>query len=78
MKEEKLSESVVVGKYATIMDAEIARSILSSSEIDSFINNPSISTMYPSLSTLQQVELLVRAEDADLAIKIINADFVKE
>lgn len=78
MKNDELSGSVVVGKYATVMDAEIAQGILASSGIESFISNPYMSNLYPSLSLITQVELLVRREDADLAIKIINADFVKE
>ena len=54
------SELVVLWRFRSVVDAQIAKGILDEAEIESMIRSDNAGGMYPALA---EVELLVRAED---------------
>ena len=62
----------VVRTYLNAMDAEMAKGLLEASGIPAMITADDCGGMRPHLQ-LQGVELLVRVEDADQAVRILDA-----
>ena len=58
------SDLVVVSRFRSTADAQVAQGILDEAEIESMIRSDNAGGMYPALAG---AELLVRAEDADRA-----------
>lgn len=56
------SDLVVVSRFRSVVDAQIAKGILDEAEIESMIRSDNAGGMYPALA---EAELLVRAEDAE-------------
>ncbi len=65
-------ETVVVRSYAHEMEAEIAKSVLESAGIPSFIQRDDAGGMMPSLQFLRGARLIVRREDAEDAARILD------
>ena len=63
---------VVVRTYQSGLDADLAKTVLEAAGIQSMIRGDDIAPRYCSLT--QRVELLVRAEDAEDAEKILDVD----
>jgi putative signal transducing protein len=59
-----ISNLVVVSRFRSTADAEIAKGILDEAEIESMIRSDNAGGMYPAMA---EAELLVRAEDLDRA-----------
>jgi len=64
------SDLVVVSRFRSTADAEIAKGILDEAEIESMIRSDNAGGMYPALAG---AELLVRAEDRDRANEALQA-----
>ena len=71
------SETVLLERYTSSLEAEMARGILEGSKIECFIANQSMASMYPS-APLVYFDLMVRDEDLELSREILSAKFVKE
>lgn len=67
MKEES---QIVLAEYNTLMEAEIAKSILDSAGIESTIRNEYMSTIYP-IGTMP-AQLVVRKEDFERAQDLLR------
>ncbi len=67
MKEESL---IVLAEYNTLMEAEIAKSMLDSAGIESTIRNEYMSTIYP-IGTMP-AQLVVRKEDFERAQDLLR------
>lgn len=67
MKEES---QIVLAEYNTLMEAEIAKSMLDSAGIESTIRNEYISTIYP-IGTMP-AQLVVRKEDFERAQDLLR------
>lgn len=65
-------ETVVLRSYAHDMEAEIAKSVLESAGIPSFIQRDDAGGMMPSLQFLRGARLIVRKEDAEDAVKVLD------
>jgi len=65
-----ISDLVVVSRFRSTADAEIAKGILDEAEIESMIRSDNAGGMYPALAG---AELLVRAEDRDRANEALQA-----
>ena len=66
---------VVVRTYQKGFDADLAKTVLEAAGIESMIRGDDIAPRYyVGLSLTQRVELLVRAEDAEDAEKILDVD----
>jgi len=65
---------VVLKKYSTVIDAELAKTALDSVGIDSMIRSDNEGGQSPALSFNRGVELLVRAIDADAAKDILGVE----
>ncbi len=65
-------ETVVLRSYAHEMEAEIAKSVLESAGIPSFIQRDDAGGMVPSLQFLRGARLIVRREDAEDAAEILD------
>ncbi|HEV8396293.1 MAG TPA: DUF2007 domain-containing protein [Vicinamibacterales bacterium] len=59
-----ISDLVVVSRFRSTADAEIAKGILDEAEIESMIRSDNAGGMYPAMA---EAELLVRTEDLDRA-----------
>ena len=70
----KADELVVVRTFNTAIDAELAKSALDAADVDSFIQMDDAGGMRPHMVFAQGARLIVRAEDADRAAGILNAD----
>lgn len=69
------SEPIVVGRYSSVSDAEMARMCLDSGGIDSFISNEYHSTLSPlSVIAFGGVGLMVDGEDAARARVLLAED----
>lgn len=67
MKEES---QIVMAEYNTLMEAEIAKSMLDSAGIESTIRNEYMSTIYP-IGTMP-AQLVVRKEDFERAQDLLR------
>ena len=67
-------ELVVLKKYPTVIDAELAKTALESVGIDSMIRSDNEGGQSPALSFDRGVELLVRAIDVDAAKDILDVE----
>ena len=67
MKEES---QIVLAEYNTLMEAEIAKSVLDSAGIESTIRNEYMSTIYP-IGTMP-AQLVVRKEDFERAQDLLR------
>jgi len=68
-------EFVVVRTYQSGPDADLAKSVLESAGIDSMIRgNDTARRYYVGLPLNQRIELLVRSEDAEDAVNILDVD----
>lgn len=67
MKEES---QIVLAEYNTLMEAEIAKSMLDSAGIESTIRNEYMSTIYP-IGTMP-AQLVVRKEDYERARDLLR------
>ena len=65
------AELVVVGTFSNRIEAEMAQSALEGIEIESMVSADDAGGLRPGL-WLSGVRLLVRAEDAERASKILN------
>jgi hypothetical protein len=66
------AELVVVGTFLNQIDAELAHGALEAGGIESMISADDAGGLRPHLSVLSGVRLLVRAEDAEQAGKILG------
>jgi len=65
---------VIVGRYRDLLTATVAKSVLDSSGIESFLTDDSLLRLYGLVSNaLGGVKLLVRGEDAEEAKKLLEA-----
>ena len=60
----KTADLVVVSRFRSVADAQIAKGILDEVAIDSIIRSDNAGGMYPAMA---EAELVVRAEDVDKA-----------
>lgn len=67
MKEEKL---VLLSEYNSVMEAEIAKSMLESADIYATIGNEYMSSIYP--IGAMPARLMVKEEDVDRAVAMLN------
>lgn len=65
------SDLVVLSRFRSVVDAQIAKGILDEAEIQSMIRSDNAGGMYPALG---EAELLVRAEDVEKAGHALGAD----
>jgi Putative prokaryotic signal transducing protein len=66
---------VVIRTYTSGLDADLAKSVLDAAGIDSVIRGDyGIRPNYLGLALTQGLDLLVRAEDAEDAVKILDSD----
>ena len=70
----KADDLVVVRTFNTAIDAELAKSALDAAEVDSFIQLDDAGGMRPHLVFAQGARLIVRAEDAERATSILEAE----
>jgi len=65
-----------VKTYLTIVEAEMAKSVLAASGIESFIHAPHANALYPGV--LGEVRLQVRDGDVDTARDLLDREFQPE
>ena len=65
---------VVVRTYESVLVADLARTTLEAAGIESVVRTDGFSRYYIGLALPQAVKLLVRAEDAEDADKILDSD----
>ena len=65
------SDLVVLSRFRSVLDAEIAKGILDEAEIESMIRSDNAGGMYPALA---EAELLVRLEDVEKAGNVLGAE----
>ena len=65
-----MAELIVVGTFLNHIDAEIAQGALAAADIESMVSADDAGGLRPHL-WMGGVRLLVRAEDADQAIKVL-------
>jgi len=68
------SELVVVRTFNDRIDAEVAQSALEAAEIDSMLRSDDAGGLRPHMALQNGVELLVRSEDAQAAVEILDTD----
>ena len=66
------SEPVVIGTFSEEIEAELAKSALQDAGIDCMISGNDLGGLAPSLPMSRGVKLLVRAEDAEDAAKVLD------
>ena len=72
---EAAPELVVIRTFQSGLDADLAKSVLQAAGIDSMIRgNDSARRHYYGLALTQGIDLLVRGEDAEDAVKILDVD----
>ena len=69
MDDERL---VAVGSYPNKIDAELAQGALEAADIEAMVSADDAGGLQPGLWVGEGVRVLVRAEDADQARKILN------
>ena len=67
-------EIVVVRKYASEVEAQIAQTVLEAHDIPSAILKDDAGGMIPALRMLYPVRLAVRGEDEEEALRVLTAD----
>ena len=72
------SEIVLLERYNSAIDAEIARGILESSDIECFIANQLMAGLYLYDTSAISFDLMVRKDSAELAFEILNAKLIQE
>lgn len=65
------SDLVVVSRFKSVVDAQVAKGVLDEAAIESMIRSDNAGGMYPALA---DAELLVRAEDAERAGQLLEAE----
>ena len=68
------SDLVIVETFLNRFEADVARSALDAAGIDSLIRADDAGGMRPAMSMGSAVALLVRAEDAERAGEVLDAD----
>jgi hypothetical protein len=68
------SKLVAVGTYPNKVDAELAQGALEASDIESMVSADDAGGLQPGLWLGEGVKVLVRAEDAERAKKILSGD----
>ena len=63
---------VVLRTYANEVEAEIARAVLEAHDIPALVLHNDASGMYPSLTFVYGVRLMVRREDARVALMVLD------
>ncbi|MBD5200399.1 MAG: DUF2007 domain-containing protein [Bacteroides sp.] len=66
------NDSKVVATFQSIGDAYITKGVLANEGVESWVINGLISTIYPVTSPDGGIRLIVRGEDYDRALEIIN------
>lgn len=75
----KEDQIIELRRYSSQLDAEIAKGILNSAGIECEINDYIMDTLYPiEAMKRDSIRLLVNGKDAELANKLLEAEFVKE
>ena len=67
------TDLVVIQRFATKFDAEIAKSALEAANIDAMVRADDAGGVQPGMWAANGVDLLVRAEDAERAAEILSA-----
>lgn len=72
--------TVLLSRCGSILEAEIIKGILLDAAIESFATNQLSASMYTSQQNpySNSVDVYVREKDAELAVSLLNANFVKE
>jgi hypothetical protein len=65
------ADLVVLSRFRSVVDAQVAKGLLDEAEIESMIRSDNAGGMYPALA---EAELLVRAEDVDRAGQALAND----
>ena len=68
------SKLVAVGTYPNKVDAELAQGALEASDIESMVSADDAGGLQPGLWVGEGVRVLVRAEDAERAKKILSGE----
>ena len=67
------SDLVVVEEFTNVVQAEVFRAMLNASGIDAIVVKDDAGGMAPALQIFVGVQLMVRAEDLDVAREILEA-----
>lgn len=68
-----MSEVVLAATFPNIQEAAIAKGMLESYGIPSFVDNAVMSTIYPiGFNALGEARLMVNASDLDRALELLN------
>ena len=70
---ERSSSPVVVGTYQIEHEADLARAILEAHGVRAVVLRDNAGGMLPALQALFQIRLVVAAEDADVARRILSS-----
>ena len=70
----KTQDLVVVRTFGSHIEADLAKSALDAAEIESFIQSDDAGGQRPHMVFAQGARLIVRAEDAERAARILDAD----
>ncbi len=68
------SELIVIRSYQGCLEADPAKSVLEAAGIESMIRGAGVSRRYRGLAVTGSIELLVQAEDAEDAERILDLD----
>lgn len=69
-----MSEFAVIRSYSTESEAQLASSVLEANGIPSVVLPDTAGGMMPNLAVLFPVRLAVRAEDAEIAVEILDTE----
>ncbi|MCB2199978.1 DUF2007 domain-containing protein [bacterium] len=69
---------VMIAEYSSVLDAELARSRLEASGIESWVMKDDAGGMQPQLQITQGVKLFVDEKDIDEALKVLDWEDVFE
>jgi len=69
---------VVVATYYTLEEAHIAKGLLEAHDIDVLLNDARVTGIFGTAVPNRTVRLSVRAEDADVALEILNTEWADE
>ena len=73
-----MSDVVVVRRYASAVEAQVAQLVLQAHGIPVVLQRDDAGGMLPAMHVLFPARLAVRAEDADLARRILDAEDAPE
>jgi hypothetical protein len=68
------NDIVVIREYTSELDAQIAQSVLDANGISAAIIRDDAGGMMPSLHLLIPIRLAVRSQDAEVAVRLLDAD----